>query len=200
MSPRPRTIDDDEILAAGQRVMQRVGPAKFTLQLVAAEAGVSAPTLIQRFGSKRAMLRRMSAGSRVMGAAIVADLRGRHRSPLVVLREFLLRFAAMARTPKEMVHHLSWLQMDLTDPVMHRHFVQLSRGNAEVVRELLEEAVAAGELAALDAPAFARVLTAQVTGSLIAWAACREGAARAWLERDLDLLLSPYRTARTRAR
>lgn len=173
--------------------MQRVGPAKFTLQLVANEAGISAPTVIQRFGSKQALLRRMSAGTRGMGAAIVSALRERHASPVVVAREFLLCFAEMARTPKEMAHHLSWLQLDLTDPVMHRHFVQLSQENEALVAALLDEGVVAGELLALDAPAVARLLNALVSGSLLSWAAHRDGTARSWLKRDIDLALQPYR-------
>jgi AcrR family transcriptional regulator len=177
--------------------MQRVGPAKFTLQLVATEAGISAPTLIQRFGSKRALLRRMGAGTSGMGVAIVASLRERHPSPLRVAREFLLCFAEMARTPKEMAHHLAWLQLDLTDPVMHRHFLRLSRENADLVAALLEEAVRARELRPLDAPAMGRLLNGLVSGSLLSWAAYREGTARAWLERDVDLVLAPYRTGRT---
>ncbi len=192
MSPRPRTIDDAEILAACQRVMQRVGPSAFTLQLVADEAGISAPTIIQRFGSKQALLRRLSAGTRGMGAAIVAQLRERHRSPLMVAREFLLCFAEMARTPREMAHHLSWLQLDLTDPVMHRHFLALSRENHALVAALLDEAVSGGELRPMDTAAMSRVLSALVTGGLLAWSAFREGTAREWLERDLALVLAPY--------
>lgn len=192
MSPRPRTIDDDEILAACQRVMQRVGPTKFTLQRVADAAGISAPTLIQRFGSKRALLRRMGAGTSGMGAAIVARLREQHRSPLMVAREFLLCFAEMARTPKEMAHHVSWLQLDLTDPVMHRHFVALSRENHGLVAGLLDEAVSSGELRPMDTAAMSRVLSALVTGGLLAWSAFREGTAREWLDRDLTLVLAPF--------
>ena len=200
MSPRPRTIDDADILAACQRVMQRVGPTKFTLQLVAVEAGISAPTLIQRFGSKQALLRRLSAGTHGMGAAIVAELRLRHRSPLVVAREFLLCFAEMARTPKEMAHHLSWLQLDLTDRVMHKNFLALTREQHDLVAQLLNEAIAAGELRPLDAPAMSRVLNGMVFGGLLTWSTFREGAARAWLERDLNLVLDEHRLDRPKRR
>jgi hypothetical protein len=31
-------------------------------------------------------------------------------------------------------------------------------------------------------------------GGLLAWATFREGTARAWLERDIDLVLAPYLT------
>ena len=56
MSPRPRQASDEDILKAAFRAIARLGPAKLTLADVAAEAGVSAAALVQRFGSKRALL------------------------------------------------------------------------------------------------------------------------------------------------
>ena len=41
------------MFAAMGRVMRRVGPAELTLGAIAAEAGVTAGALVQRFGSKR---------------------------------------------------------------------------------------------------------------------------------------------------
>ena len=56
MSPRPRQNTDQEILAAAFRAIARLGPAKLTLADVAAEANVTAASLVQRFGSKRDLL------------------------------------------------------------------------------------------------------------------------------------------------
>jgi AcrR family transcriptional regulator len=53
---RPRGIADEELLAAAEDLLYAVGPAGFTLEKVAARAGVSAATLIKRFGSKRQLL------------------------------------------------------------------------------------------------------------------------------------------------
>lgn len=180
---------------AAQRVMQRVGPAHFTLALVGEEAGISPATLVQRFGSKRQLLRSLSESTAGMGAAIVQALREKHPSPLAVARAFLLCFAEMATTPREMANHLAYLQLDLTDPVMHRNFLALTREQYDLVAQLLEEAVGAGELRELDAPAMSRVLNSLVSGGLLAWSTFREGTARTWLERDLDAVLAPYQLA-----
>lgn len=200
MSPRPRTIDDTEILAACQRVMQRVGPARFTLALVADEAGISAATIVQRFGSKRQLLRAIAGATDGMTAGMVAALRARYTSPLATAREFLLCFADMARTPREMANHLAYLQLDLADPVMHRHFLRLSIEQQDALRALLDEAQAAGELVRTDSATLARVLGAVVTGGLLAWATFREGTAREWLARDLDAVLAPWRVRPRAAR
>ncbi len=47
---------DADVFAALVRVMHRRGPAELTLREIAAEAGVTAGALVQRFGSMRAML------------------------------------------------------------------------------------------------------------------------------------------------
>ena len=56
MSPRRRKAEDADVFAALVRVMHRRGPAELTLREIAAEAGVTAGALVQRFGSKREML------------------------------------------------------------------------------------------------------------------------------------------------
>ncbi|MGQ0648196.1 MAG: TetR/AcrR family transcriptional regulator [Gemmatimonadaceae bacterium] len=192
MSPRPRTVDDGAILEACQRVMQRVGPSRFTLSLIAKEAGLAPATLLQRFGSKRKLIRALAASTRGYSQMFVDDLRTRFESPLEIAREFLLCWAQMASTPKEMTNHLAYLQMDLTDPVLLRNLVDLSRENLELLTGLLDEAVQAGELAPHDTTALSRVLNCTVTGALLAWATFREGTARAWLERDVDFMLAPW--------
>ncbi len=193
MSPRPRTIDDAEVLAAARRVMQRVGPAKFTLQLVSDEAGLAPATLIQRFGSKRQLLRALSGSAAGHTDVMVAELRRVHSSPLSVAREFLLCFAEMARTPREMAHHLAYFQLDLTDPVMHRNLVRMSREHVDAVAALLDEAVEAGELTAMDSTPMAHLLHTVVSGGLLTWATFRVGTAREWIARDLHAVLAPYR-------
>src|SRR4029453_14294582 len=69
MSPRRRKAEDADVFAAMGRVMRRVGPAELTLGAIAAEAGVTAGALVQRFGSKRA------------DAGALASDRGRGRRP-----------------------------------------------------------------------------------------------------------------------
>ena len=56
MSPRPKATTDQAILDATHRAVTRIGPMRLTLAHVAREAGVSPATLVQRFGSKRALL------------------------------------------------------------------------------------------------------------------------------------------------
>ncbi|KGM30458.1 TetR/AcrR family transcriptional regulator, partial [Inquilinus limosus] len=54
--PRPRTIPDEALLDGALAVMRRAGPDGITFAAVAAETGLSAATLVQRFGGKTALV------------------------------------------------------------------------------------------------------------------------------------------------
>src|SRR5258707_1256462 len=107
MSPRPRTVSDADLLAATHRTVSRIGPSRLTLADVAAEAGVSPATLMQRFGSKRNLLLSLvRQGSGGTGTEMAA-LRAAHPSPLAALRAFAQCMAGMAPTPEELANHLA---------------------------------------------------------------------------------------------
>lgn len=54
--PRPRTIPDDDLLAAALDVVHRAGPEALSFAALAQATGLAASTLVQRFGSKAALL------------------------------------------------------------------------------------------------------------------------------------------------
>jgi AcrR family transcriptional regulator len=197
MSPRPRTVPDTEILAATGRIIGRLGPSRFTLADVAAEVGLSAATLVQRFGSKRGLMLAL-AGSAVDSAdACFGTIRAAHPgSPLDALLAAATDMARHVESPEVMANHLAFLQIDLSDPDFHRLALE---SNARVLagyRALLDDAVAAGELAPCDTARLARAVGAMSGGSLIAWAIMREGEVAPFVREDLETLLSPYRAGR----
>jgi len=69
------------------------------------------------------------------------------------------------------------------------------QSNQELLTGLLAEASRGGEIVGADPEGLARLLLAVVNGSLLTWAVYREGEARGWLARDVDLALEPYRPA-----
>lgn len=190
MSPRPRTVDDEAIAMAMGRVITRHGPAKLTLAAIAKEVGLSPSTLVQRFGSKRNLLIKLSRGAGE-GGPLVERLRAEGRRPLAIARAFLLCYAEMAPSPAAMIHSFAaYLEIDLADPTLRRYLIETGRRNEALMAGLLEEAAAAGELACQDPKGLARALFALVAGSLLAWATYRVGSARDWLARDLQAVLA----------
>jgi AcrR family transcriptional regulator len=194
---RPRQASDQQILMAAFRAIARLGPARLTLADVAAEASVSAAALVQRFGSKRALL--LAAAADAAGGAdyIFPGLRARHRSPLAALLGLADCMGALLGTTSEAVaHNLAFRQLEHSDPDFHRHAQAASRGLAQGIRALIEDAVREGELARCPAGRLAQALHATLEGSLLNWTVHRRGALAASVRRDLKTVLEPYRTGR----
>jgi AcrR family transcriptional regulator len=200
MSPRPRLASDEDILMAAFRAIARLGPARLTLADVAHEAGVSAAALVQRFGSKRALLRAAAADAAGGSDYIFPSLRARHRSPLAALLGLAECMTMMGTTPEAVANTLAFVQLDLTDSDFHRHARTGSTRMHDGVRALVNEAIAAGELRRCDAGRLAWALLATLNGSLLNWTVQREGELSAWIRRDLKTFLEPYKAARPRSR
>jgi AcrR family transcriptional regulator len=193
MSPRRRKAEDADVFAALVRVMHRRGPAELTLREIAAEAGVTAGALVQRFGSKRALLLAHARYGSATGDVGVAVPAPRTAAPLEALRSVTAVHAQLASSPRAALRNLAYLQNDLADPVLHRHLLRMSRAARSYYEGLVADAVAAGELRAdTDAQALARSIEVTLGGSFLAWTLYREGAAADWLREDLEATLRPY--------
>lgn len=192
MPGRPRTVSDDDILAAARRVLHRVGPARLTLALVAREVGLVPATILQRFGSRRGLLLAYAAHAVTLVEPRFEAARAAARSPLVALRRAFDNMSAGVATPEALAHSLAILQLDLTDPDFNRHARDFQdRARAEV-RALLDAAVAAGELCACDTARLARAVYTAYNGALVIWAIDQDGPLADWLRTDIDQVLAPF--------
>lgn len=188
---RPRKASDDEVFGAAYRVMQRLGPAEWTLADIAAEAGLTASALVQRFGSKRRLQVALMARFSKAVPGLYTALRGRHRSPLAALRAYADQVACLARSREELAHHLDYLRLDLTDPQMHTYFKRQAVAARAFIATTLAEAVARGELReTTDISRLTRLVEAVISGSLFTWATYRQGTASAWMRRNVADLLA----------
>jgi AcrR family transcriptional regulator len=194
MSPRRRKAEDADVFAALVRVMQRRGPAELTLREIAAEAGVTAGALVQRFGSKRELLLAHARHAAATGdVGFGAPHRERTTSPLGALCGEIAVHAKLARSPRAALRNLAYLLNDLADPVLRRHLLRLARETRARYEDLVADASAAGELRAdTDVRALARMIEVTLGGSFLAWTLHRDGSAAEWVTRDLDTLLAPY--------
>ena len=194
MSPRRRKAEDGDVFAALVRVMLRRGPAELTLRAIAAEAGVTAGALVQRFGSKRALLHahaRHAAATGDIGLAVPLDARA--ASPLQAVRAATAVHARLATSPRSALRNLAYLLNDLADPVLRRHLLRLKRAARARYEQLVADAVSVGELRAdTDVRALARMIEVTLDGSFLAWSLYREGSAAERLRDDLEATLRPY--------
>lgn len=201
MSPRPRKVSDDEVFLATQRAMARLGPGELTLAEIAAEAGVTAGALVQRFGSKRDLMLALSARFSGGTSEMFAALRKASRSPLAALRAYGDCISRLATSPEALARNLSYLQIDLTDPDLRTHLVAQARAARMELQALIKDAVAAGELVReVNATRLARTVEAILGGSMMSWAYYEEGSARQWMRDDLTAVLRPYLRKKKKAK
>lgn len=193
---RPQKASDEGILKAAFRAIARLGPGRLTLADVAKEAGVSAAALVQRFGSKRALLLAAARDAASGADYIFPGLRARHRSPLAALLGLAGCMTMLGSTPEAVANTLAFLQLDLDDPDFRGHALAGSKGSHAGIRALVKDAIRAGELVSCDAGRLAWALQAALNGSLRGWAVHRRGDLAPWLRRDLQTVLEPYRRRR----
>jgi AcrR family transcriptional regulator len=193
VSPRPRKVSDEQVFAAAHRATMRLAPSELTLAEIAAEAGVTAGALAQRFGSKRQLLLQLAKGAADSTGDFIAQLKAKHRSPLAAVRAYAECMAQLAQSPAALARNLAYLQIDLADPEFREQLAVQAKATRAGMRDLLEAAVAAGELKrGTDVTALARTVEAVISGSLMTWAFYHEGPAERWIRDDVNAVLAPY--------
>lgn len=193
MSPRPRATSDAQIFAATHRAVSRLGPIRLTLAKVAAEAGVSPATLVQRFGSKRGLLLAFAENGSTGASDEVDVIRRKHSSPLEALAAYADCFAGLAPTPEVLANNLAFLQIDLVDPDFRRLADAAAQSTRQEIRKFLDDAVKSGELQPCDTGRLALAVAGMMNGSLLQWAIDRQGDVKQRMRADLDTLLHPRR-------
>lgn len=188
-----RKVTDEQIFDAAHRAMTRQGPHELTLRDIAAEAGVTAGLLVQRFGSKRKLLLALSERFAGSAPAVFAQLKAAHSGPLAALRAYAKCMAGLAATPDALSRNLAYLQIDLTDEDFRQNLLANARATRRQIAALLRSAIAAGEMRKdVDTRRLARTIESIIGGSLMSWACYRQGTAAAWVRQDLDAVLEPH--------
>ena len=185
--PRPRTIDDATVLDAAGALLGRIGPGNLTLARVSEEVGLSAATLVQRFGSKRGLLLAIARRAVNWEPTFAAARERNPDAPLAALVAALCDLTAGVRSPEAMANSVAFLQLDLTDP----EFGDLTRAAMTELRALIEAqlhaAVEAGELHhGVDAERLAEAVEVTYNGAMITWAIHREGTLEEYMRPALE--------------
>ena len=175
--PRRKGISDEAVLDAAIRVMLRTGPGAFTLAEAGREAGVSAATLLQRFGDKQTLVVR----------ALTRDVAGfvdrLGDAPLAPSREAVLDLFWLVTPdtddPRAFVDQLPWLREDFLRPELN----QLSRQMFVALRAAVAARLPPLPIAAETA---ARLLEAQWQGAMNQWGFFQEGRLPDYVARCLN--------------
>ncbi len=185
-------MSDEAIFEAVSAVVTEVGPSGLTLSAVADEAGLSAPALAQRFGSKRSLLLAYAEAS-AEGVEVLFD-EARRTSPdaLSAVRAALVAFAASVATRRALANNLAFLHIDLSDPEFGAHATKQSRLLRRRLADLLREAQEEGQIVTGDPLVLADTLYTTYNGALVTWAIDGRGTLARWLAQRLDRVLAPH--------
>jgi AcrR family transcriptional regulator len=193
---RPRTASDDDILDATARAIGRHGPRDLTLAHIAAEAGLSPATLVQRFGSKRGLLLALADRGPGAAAALFDQVREAEPSPLAALRETLRRLVEGVADRAVLAHNVALLALDLADPDMGAKAADHARVMRAEVGRFLSDALGSGELRpGTDVDRLTSTVLTTYNGALITWALDGDGELADWLVDHLDAVLDPHRSS-----
>jgi AcrR family transcriptional regulator len=190
---RPIETADEDLLAAADIVLMTEGPSAFTLAKAAERAGVSAATLIKRFGSKQTLFLRLSQRWFDALDGFLADAAAAHASPLARFRAVALANYDDLDNPATASNQLAALAVDLQDNEMR----ELLDAGWRLARRHLEghaaDAIALGELAWCPPPEqMARIVFTAMEGGCLSWSVRPEGSLVAGLRDDLDALLAAW--------
>ena len=199
MSPRPRRLPDSAILDAAAKVVSRTGPERFTLADVGGEVGLSAATLVQRFGSKRALLLAMLEQTVSLVDENFEAALANTASPLEGLYAAALGRVSQIDGPESLANRFAFVLLEMNDPEFHALAVETTRKAVRAYKVLLDNAIDAGELTntGADTQALAASIHAMTLGSLMLWAITRDGPIPP-TRQDLDNLLRPFKRPSSR--
>lgn len=169
--PRKRVISDEALLDAALAVVRQVGPEGMTLAAVAEGAGLAAPTIVQRFGTKAELLRAalVRAWDRLdADTAIAIDAAGPGPKGVV---EMLVRLSGQYEA-HDFADQLRILREDLRDPVLTKRGQAWLATLAAAIEERLPGVPGA-------------LVLAQWQGTLTIWSFTRQAPVRTMVRRSL---------------
>lgn len=190
-------MPDSAILHAAAKIVSQTGPDNFTLADVGKEVGLSAATLVQRFGSKRllmlAMLEQMTSMVNGRFAANLAE----GATPLESLYSAAMDRADPTHGPENLANGFAFLFMQISDPDFQAIAAASAKQAVDAYRMMIDNAIEVGELSpvGIDSQELAETIHSMTLGSLMMWVINRDTGSKPRTRRDLDTLLRPYRRA-----
>ena len=181
--PRPKTLPDEEVLQAALGVIREGGPEALTFSRLAGACGLSAATLVQRFGSKAGLKRSalMLAWDRLdqRTAALAAQA---PRTPRGAV-EILVRLSTDYEGIEAYAEGLLLLREDLRDPALRARGAAWQAALCLALEDRFRDVP--------GAPAgIGLLLASQWQGALLWWSFDPRQSVRRYVERSLTRFVS----------
>lgn len=189
--PRHKLISDAALLDVVVELIGERGPGGFTLAELGERVGLAPATLIQRFGSKTALIEGAVGRANERLRATVRDAPPPGTDAESALVEWLVDLARPFRTRALIASHLVFLRRDLLDDELRTK----AKAHSQLVRRRLSQFLdAVAPEPVRDARSVAMALEAQWHGLVIQWAIAGQGSLEAWLRSGLTQYLRGLRS------
>jgi AcrR family transcriptional regulator len=185
---RSKQVPDEEIVGATLKLVAEHGPA-LTLAQVGESVGLSAATVMQRFGSKRDLIL-MAASAWGSSAGSNVERGGNTGDDLV---EGMSEIAGLMETPEEVANITASMHIELADPKFHEIIEASMRRQRGLVREALEKGVEKGEIKPCDTEKLARHLQVVALGAMQNWSIEPTDTLNDWIRKCLRETIEPWR-------
>jgi AcrR family transcriptional regulator len=184
--PSKKIIDDALVLEKALLVISEKGPEIFTLADVGKAVGLAPATLMQRFGSKRALLIQAAKHVPAKLKEDLEKLKAKGLSWDVELMELLGETPEGFGTRQDIANSLGLLKLDMIDSELHPIARELMERLRNRIKELLEKAKAEGQLSTrTDTDMLAWELDALRHGLVIQWTLSGDGSLQGWLKKGI---------------
>ena len=164
------------------------GPG-MTLAQVGESVGLSAATVMQRFGSKRDL---MLMAARAWGQRGTSDFdRGGHIGDDLI--EGMAELTGLMHTPEEVANITASMHIDLADPEFRTIIEGEMQRQRELVRERLDIGVEERHLKPCNTDELARHLQVVALGAMQSWSIEPTGPLTEWVHKCLKETIEPLR-------
>ncbi|MBS0605230.1 MAG: TetR/AcrR family transcriptional regulator [Verrucomicrobia bacterium] len=192
--PPKKLIDDAFVLEKALLVISELGPETFTLADVGKSVGLAPATLMQRFGSKQALLIKAAKQVPATLKMNLEKLKARALAWDAELMALLSELPEGFGTRQDIANSLGLLKLDMIDPELHPIARELFDTMRSRVKELLEKGKAQEMLAQqCNVDSLAWELDALRHGLVIQWTLSGEGPLQQWLHKGLQTYLEGKR-------
>jgi AcrR family transcriptional regulator len=187
---RAKQVTDEQIIAAAMRCAIAIGPS-MTLADVGEQVELSAATVVQRFGTKRELMRAVVKFRTARVRAV--DFAGKG-DPITRVIDGMCGITAWMKTKEHVANYVAVLHTDLADPESREMVCSQFQSHRHVIAAVLDEAVASGLMKPCDTLVLARLLQATVLGAQQSWAIAPQGELPDWVAQCLHRCIAPWLT------
>lgn len=188
---RSKSVSDEEILIATMNLLAEMG-SSLTLAHVGDRVGLSAATVVQRFGTKRRLMLEVLRLQRRQAVESPFDEGG---TPVDRLVRGLAALLDWMTTPQHVANLTAVLHTDIADPEFRGIVLDGFRIRRQIIAGLIDEAIDQGQMKLCDPIKVARLLQVTLLGAQQIWAIEPEGEMTDWVETCLRNCLAPWLVA-----